>query len=92
MSELGHFQPNWAVRVMSAFPPIATDLRTSRIGSFVPGTEVAGLPRIPHHALAGIACGDVGELALEGGCGRPAGDPSRRWRWSAPSRAPVLHH
>jgi hypothetical protein len=29
----------------------------------VPGTEVAGLPRIPHHATAGIACGGVEELA-----------------------------
>jgi hypothetical protein len=28
--------PNGAVRAMSAIPPVATGLRTSRIGSFVP--------------------------------------------------------
>ena len=35
----------------------------------------ASLPRIPHHALAGVAGGDAGELALEGGGGGPAVQP-----------------
>jgi hypothetical protein len=29
-------------------------------------------PRISHHALAGVACGDAGKLALKGGCSGPA--------------------
>ena len=33
------------------------------------------LPRVPHHALAGVRTRDVGELALEGGRGRPAVEP-----------------
>ena len=36
MSELGHSRPNWPVRAMSVIPLTATELRTSRIGSFVP--------------------------------------------------------
>src|SRR5260370_41693019 len=33
-------------------------------------------PRISHHALAGVAAGDIGELALEGGGRGPAVQPS----------------
>jgi hypothetical protein len=33
------------------------------------------LPSIPQDALAGIAAGDIGEFALEGGSGRPAVKP-----------------
>jgi hypothetical protein len=40
-SALGPSRPNWAVRAMSGFPPIATGLRTSRIGSFVPIAAVS---------------------------------------------------
>src|ERR1700730_1584943 len=32
------------------------------------------LPGVAHHALAGVAAGDVGELALEGGGERKAAD------------------
>src|SRR5262249_51199641 len=40
-----------------------------------PNTAYRSSPLIPHHALAGVACGDVRELALEGGGGRPAAQP-----------------
>jgi hypothetical protein len=36
MSEKGQFRQNFAVRAMSGLPPLATELRTSRISSFVP--------------------------------------------------------
>jgi hypothetical protein len=36
----GQSRPNEAVRATSAFPPIATELRTFEIGSFVPTAEV----------------------------------------------------
>ena len=42
---------------------------------FVPNPEVANSPRIPHHTLTGVARGDVGELALEGGGSGPAVQP-----------------
>ena len=38
-------------------------------------TGIACLKGIPHHALAGIAGGDAGELALKGGSGGPAVQP-----------------
>ena len=34
-----------------------------------------GSPRVSHHALAGVAARDIGELAFEGGGGRPAAEP-----------------
>src|SRR4051794_13823871 len=37
--------------------------------------QVASLPRISHHALAGVARGNAGELALEGSGGGPAVQP-----------------
>jgi hypothetical protein len=37
----GHFRPDWAVRVMSASPPIATELRTLLEVRFVPRPEQA---------------------------------------------------
>jgi hypothetical protein len=40
MSKVGHSRPNSAVRATSGLPPIATELRTSRIGSFVPQAEM----------------------------------------------------
>ncbi len=40
-----HSRPNWAVRVMSGMPPIATELRTSTSGSFVPRPEMAASDR-----------------------------------------------
>jgi hypothetical protein len=42
-SELGQSRPKWAVRAMSVFPLAATELRTSRIGSFVPTVDIAGV-------------------------------------------------
>ena len=36
VSAQGQSLPNWTFRTMSASPSIATELRTSRIGSFVP--------------------------------------------------------
>jgi hypothetical protein len=36
MSEVGQSLPKWAARRMSAFPPIATELRTSLEVRFVP--------------------------------------------------------
>src|SRR5450631_1939642 len=75
MSLLGQSVPKWAARPMSGLPPIATEERTSREVRKVPKFEVATLPRIPHHALAGVARGDAGELALEGGGGGPAVQP-----------------
>jgi hypothetical protein len=36
---VGQSRPNWAVRAMSGSPPVATGLRSSRIGSIVPGTD-----------------------------------------------------
>jgi hypothetical protein len=47
MSQLGHSRPNRAVPTMSASPPIATRQRTSRIGSFVPITEVGAIALRP---------------------------------------------
>jgi hypothetical protein len=41
MSLLGHSLPKWAARRMSAFPLIATELRTSLEVRFVPKAEVA---------------------------------------------------
>ncbi|SDJ53242.1 hypothetical protein SAMN05444171_1483 [Bradyrhizobium lablabi] len=32
---MGHSRPNWAIRETSAFLSVATELRTSRFGSFV---------------------------------------------------------
>src|ERR1019366_986012 len=46
MSHWGQSQPKWAVRATSAFPSIATRQQTSRIGSFVPTTEVALIGRL----------------------------------------------
>ena len=43
MSELGQSLPSWAFRIMSGLPPVAPELRTPRIGSFVPYTDLAGL-------------------------------------------------
>ena len=40
-SEMGHFRKLALVTAMSAFPPIATKLRTSREVRFVPTPEVA---------------------------------------------------
>ena len=37
---MGQSRPNWAVRATSGLPPIATELRTSRIGSFVPRAAI----------------------------------------------------
>jgi hypothetical protein len=36
MTEMGHSRPNWTVRAMSAFLPLATELRTSLEVRFVP--------------------------------------------------------
>ena len=43
MTVLGQSRPNWAVSAMSGLPPIATELRTSRNGSFVPIRDIARL-------------------------------------------------
>src|SRR5712692_4629361 len=45
MSELGHSRRFRDVRVESAFPPIATDARTSWIGSSVPGADIRPVNR-----------------------------------------------
>jgi hypothetical protein len=58
MSQLGQSLPKWAARRMSAFPPIATDLRTSLEVRFVPDSDIraalrdgvlcsSGQPRFP---------------------------------------------
>jgi hypothetical protein len=39
---VGHSLPKWAVHPMSAFPPIATELRTSLEVRFVPGRDENG--------------------------------------------------
>ena len=39
MSAVGQSLPKWGVRTTSAFPPIATELRRSRIVSFVPSSD-----------------------------------------------------
>jgi hypothetical protein len=39
MTALGQSRPNWAVRVTSGLPPVATVERTSRFGSFVPTAD-----------------------------------------------------
>ena len=40
MSGWGHSRPNWAVSTMSAFLPIATELRTSLEVRFVPNADI----------------------------------------------------
>src|SRR5207244_7006491 len=40
LSAMGHSRPNWTVCAMSGLPPVATELRTSRIGSFVPQPDL----------------------------------------------------
>jgi hypothetical protein len=40
MSKIGHSRPNWAVRAMFGFPPIATELRTSLVVRFVPNPDM----------------------------------------------------
>jgi hypothetical protein len=47
MSQLGQTRKSALVTAMSAFPPIATKLRTSREVRFVPNSDIA-----PLHALA----------------------------------------
>jgi len=39
-SAMGQSRPNWAVRAMSGLPPVAIRLRTCRIGSFVPTSDM----------------------------------------------------
>src|ERR1700716_160900 len=59
-SEVGQSRPNWAVRAMSGLPPIATGLRTSRIGCFVPKIGIGGshaAPPLPHHRTYGSVYG-----------------------------------
>jgi hypothetical protein len=57
------------IRVMSAFHPLATKVRTSRDVSNVPTAEIADLIRSPHALLANLATDDIAEqfptLALE---------------------------
>jgi hypothetical protein len=45
MSALGQSRPNGAIRATSAFPPIATGQRTSRLVRLVPKAEVADASR-----------------------------------------------
>jgi hypothetical protein len=52
----GHSRPNWAIRATSAFPLIATEPRTSRIGSFGPillQKSVAADVAVDHFAMSG---------------------------------------
>jgi len=39
-SELGQSLPKWGVRATSAFPPVATELRTSQVVRFVPKGDI----------------------------------------------------
>ncbi len=39
MSAWGQSLPKWTVRVMSGLPPLAAELRTFQIGSFVPTAD-----------------------------------------------------
>ncbi len=43
MSAMGQRLPNRAFRAMSVLPPVATGLRTSRIGRFVPEAVIPAL-------------------------------------------------
>jgi len=47
MSQLGQKLPKWVITAMSAIPPVATGLQTSRNGSFVPTCDIerAGRPK-----------------------------------------------
>jgi hypothetical protein len=55
--------------------PLSTDIiRAGQHVSNVPAAEVSS-PSVPHHALAGVACGDAGEFVFEGGRRRPAVHP-----------------
>ena len=40
MSQMGHLRPNWTVRAMSAFLPLATELRTLLEVRFVPNADI----------------------------------------------------
>ena len=53
--------------------PLGSQCRSNGQGSR--HRKYASLPGISHHALAGVAGGDAGELALEGGRGGPAVQP-----------------
>jgi hypothetical protein len=41
MSLMGQSLPKWAIRATSAFPPIATNLRTWLVVGFVPKPDIA---------------------------------------------------
>ena len=45
---MGHSRPNWAVRIMSGVPPVATVERTSRFGSFVPAADSCNAANTGH--------------------------------------------
>jgi hypothetical protein len=46
LADMGHSRPNWTVRVMSAFLPLATELRTLLVVRFVPKDGVIGRPSL----------------------------------------------
>jgi hypothetical protein len=54
MSVLGHSRPNWPVRAMSGFPPLATDLQTSVVVRFVPTGDIPA-PKKDVHACAHLS-------------------------------------
>jgi hypothetical protein len=64
--------------ITSGLPPTPDILSVGRHVSKVPQTEVSNSPRIPHHALPGVARGDTGELALEGGRRRSHRQPRQK--------------
>src|SRR5450631_1028850 len=73
--------PSWGFKTADHDPPYA---RYASVWLSVPSDEPTpsapktgsrSLPLIPHHALAGVAAGDIRELAFEGGRRRPAVEP-----------------
>ena len=67
---MGHSQPNWTVRAMSAFLPLATELRTLLEVRFVPIGDITFLPlQSPFgrsHAVAGGHPDNEGDYRLAG--------------------------
>ena len=73
MSALGQSLPKWGVGVTSAFPPLATERRTSQEVRFVPETDMRSgsacdpIECLPKYSggLAAFVCGHQVWLELE---------------------------
>lgn len=62
MSDSGQSLPKWVVRATSVFPPIATELRTSRIGSFVPTGDMSVRLALPRQLKAPRPAGSLADV------------------------------